>query len=83
MVWRIPAWSILLAALFLPLAGARADPNQQTATGAWRSADDCAKAAFKQFPDYTPESNAKREAMRLECLRNHRLPAPQAAGSGQ
>lgn len=78
----IPALLVLLVAAFQPQV-ARAEINQQNATTAWRSADQCAKDAFKKFPDYTSQSNAHREAFRLECLRDHRLPAPVSAGSPQ
>lgn len=81
MARRVPAWPVLMfAAVLLPAGVARAQQNAQTATGHWHTADQCGKDAFKKFPDFTPDSNAKREAFRLECLRNHRLPAP-AAGS--
>jgi hypothetical protein len=64
------------AFVLLPLAAARADPNQKDADAAWKTASECSHAAFKKYPDYTPEGNAKREQARLECLRNHKLPAP-------
>jgi hypothetical protein len=71
MVRRLPIWLLLLAAVSVP---ARADQSVSGASAAWRNADQCAKDAFKKYPDYTPQSNAAREAMRRECLRNHRLP---------
>jgi hypothetical protein len=51
-----------------------ADLNQRKADTAWKAADNCAQDAFRKFPDYTPASNAKREAARQACLRDHRLP---------
>ena len=70
----------VLVALGLALAtGAgprlgRADALQTQSFAAWRAMQECAKQANKQFPDHTPEGNAKREAARQECLRAHRLP---------
>jgi len=68
--------------LTLPLANAQqltpsTNPNpslQQRVAYMWREMRECALLSAKQFPDHTPEGNAKREAMRLECLRANRLP---------
>jgi hypothetical protein len=68
---------LVLGVLLLP-GLARADALQQQSFGAWKIMDDCAKTANKQFPDHTPEGNAKREAARQECLRVHRLPVSAA-----
>jgi hypothetical protein len=73
---------VIAAAVSLPLMAARADPNQKDADAAWKIAGQCASAAFKKYPDYTPEGNAKREAARLECLRNHKLPTPSPTATG-
>lgn len=40
----------------------------------WQQIDKCNRAAIKAFPDYTPESLAKREAFRRNCLRQANLP---------
>jgi hypothetical protein len=64
----------LALAVVIALAPARADEIQRDASAAWKQGDRCAEEAFKEFPDYTPESNAKREAARRACLRDHRLP---------
>ncbi|HUB96483.1 MAG TPA: hypothetical protein VL993_11220 [Stellaceae bacterium] len=77
MSYRASLLAIAVAAT-LPLMAAHADPNQKDADAAWKTASECAHAAFKKYPDYTPEGNAKREAARVECLRDHRLPAPAA-----
>lgn len=51
---------------------AHADNAWKSSEPVWRQSDDCARAAFKQYPDYTPESNAKRDrALRLCLARNH------------
>jgi len=69
---------VLAVAVALPLMAARADPNQKDADANWKTASECAHAAFRKYPDYKPEGNTKREAARLECLRDHKLPVPSA-----
>lgn len=78
---RLPRALPAAAAAFIGIAlaagvpaGARADGYQSQSFAVWGRMDDCAKQAAKQFPDHTPEGNAKREAARLECLRANRLP---------
>jgi hypothetical protein len=70
---------LVAAALTVPAAVVRADVNQQSAGAAWRQADQCAREAMKKFPDHTPAGNAKRDAARRACLRDHKLPEPAAA----
>lgn len=53
-------------------------PVQQQAALVWREMRDCAQQAAKQQPDHTPEANAKREAVRLDCLRRNHLPVTPA-----
>jgi hypothetical protein len=72
-----------LAALWLPTA-ASADQNWKTSSAVWRAMDKCTDAAQKAFPDYTPESNAKREAARQKCLQAGNLPGePSSAPAPQ
>ena len=66
---------LAFAALALP-APAGADEKQQSSDTEWRAMDGCAREAFQKFPDYTHESNLKREAYRRACLRKKGLPAP-------
>jgi hypothetical protein len=40
----------------------------------WAAMDQCAKKAQAAFPDFTPESNAKREAQLQACLEIQNLP---------
>jgi hypothetical protein len=47
-----------------------ADAQQQQSFGYWKGQDNCAKSARKQFPDYTKESNAKREQAFRTCMLN-------------
>lgn len=46
----------------------------------WKLRDICRRNAFKQFPDYTPEGNAKRDRAEQRCLESNNLPTspPQA-----
>jgi hypothetical protein len=58
-------------------APARADDPMRKSTTQWHTMDDCSRQAFRKYPDYTAEANAKREAFRRLCLRNKSLPAPE------
>ena len=40
----------------------------------WKLRDQCRRSAFKQFPDYTAEGNAKRERAEQRCLEGNNLP---------
>lgn len=40
----------------------------------WVSADRCAAAAQKAFPDYTADANAKRDNAMKQCLAQGNLP---------
>jgi len=55
---------------------ARAAEQNQESSQKWRLADACLRAAFKKFPDYTLESNTRRENFRRACMRDNGLPAP-------
>jgi hypothetical protein len=68
--------ALLLAVAAFPLASARADDKLQTSNAEWKAMDNCTHEAFHKFPDYTHESNTKREAYRRMCLRKRGLPAP-------
>ena len=70
--FHLALW-LILAALWLPTP-ASADQDWKTNSAIWRAMDKCTDAALKAYPDYTPESNAKREAARQKCLRGGNLP---------
>jgi hypothetical protein len=76
----LAATLVLAAALVLTAAPrlARADAQQQQSFTAWNQIADCARQAAKQYPDHTPEGNAKREAYRQNCLRQRHLPVTAA-----
>ena len=81
---------LYLMALMLLLGSTQsyADANWTSSNARWRSMDNCTRAAFKLFPDYTKEGNAKRERYRQQCLAASNLPhdesfgAPPASASG-
>ncbi len=66
--------ALLVIGIFGAVAARAGSVREQQAQAAWRKQDECARAAFVKFPDYVPESNAKRaEAMR-QCERENHLP---------
>jgi hypothetical protein len=69
------ASSLAMAGLCLASPPVAANANWQQSSSIWKTLDKCTHAAQKAFPDYTRESNAKREAFRRKCLRGANLPA--------
>lgn len=77
-------WGVLLLLSVMALPGslpAMADASWKTSSAIWKGMDNCTKAARKAFPDYTKESNAKREVARQNCLRSGNLPGDGAASA--
>jgi hypothetical protein len=72
---------LLTAAFSLPAAAQNQNPWKPS-TAVWAAMNKCADAARKQFPDYTPEGNAKREAARQKCLGAGNLPSDVSTYSG-
>jgi hypothetical protein len=66
--------ALLLLSAFA--ASALAAETQQGAVvmRKWAAMDQCAKKAEAAFPDFTPDSNAKRDAQLQQCLENQNLP---------
>jgi hypothetical protein len=64
-----------LAIVLLSLVGTAEAATQQglQVNSNWRTADKCAKEAQVAFPDYSAESNAKRDAQLKACLNSHNL----------
>jgi len=60
----------------LPCGARAADASAQSQEKLWGLADKCGRDAFAKYPDYTPDSNVKREAFRRNCLRSHEIAAP-------
>jgi hypothetical protein len=60
--------------LMLPAAALATTPQGMGMMRSWAATNRCAQQAQKAFPDYTPESNAKRDARLRECLAASNLP---------
>jgi hypothetical protein len=81
----IAAIIIIAAACLAPASGDAQIPgynSRKQSQSVWKLRDQCRRSAFKQFPDYTAESNAKRERAEQHCLEANNLPIspPQAPG---
>jgi hypothetical protein len=64
---------ILVLAVFMP-AVSRADGQGQALMKKWVGSDRCSQQAYRAFPDYTPDSLAKRDLAFQQCLANGNLP---------
>jgi hypothetical protein len=64
-----------LAVMLLLLSGTAQAATQQgrDVNAKWHTADKCAKQAQAAYPDYSAESNAKRDKSLKECLRSNNL----------
>jgi len=67
--------AFLFAVMLLFSSGTARAPTQQgrDVNANWRIADKCAKQAQVAYPDYSAESNAKRDTSLKECLRLYNL----------
>ena len=66
-----------LACLALALPAGAASQQGNLAIKNWKLSDQCAKEAQAAFPDFTAESNAKRDAKLKACLAGKNLPPRQ------
>jgi hypothetical protein len=77
-VLRPAAARLLAGALFViacvPVAAHATSGQGLTAMSRWKSMDSCAVQAQRAYPDFTAESNAKRDAKLKECLAGQNLP---------
>jgi hypothetical protein len=73
----------LAAALVLSTAGAQATQQGQAAVKSWKQMDNCAKQAQAAYPEFSAESNAKRDAKLQECLNSGNLPPRQPLSQPQ
>jgi hypothetical protein len=61
------------AVLLLPVGAGATQPGQ-SAVRSWKAMDNCARQAQTAHPDFSAESNAKRDAQLKECLIGNGLP---------
>jgi hypothetical protein len=73
MIRRI-AYVALLAALAIPVPAGANTLNGNGMVNRWKASDRCAAAAQKANPDFTAESNAKRDRATKDCLAGQMLP---------
>lgn len=69
---KLLAFGACVAMLAAGSTPAYADAVWMNSQRAWKAQDNCAHEAMKRFPDYTPESNAKRDRVRQLCMINGR-----------
>lgn len=74
---------ILTPLLVLAPGAARASQQGVVAMKNWKSMDQCAKDAQAAFPDFTADSQAKRDAKLKECLAGKNLPPRDPLGPGR
>jgi hypothetical protein len=63
----------VLAVVLLFTGTAEASQQGQVVSSYWKAADKCAKQAQSAYPDYSAESNAKRDAHLKACLNGGNL----------
>ena len=64
---------ILLVLAIVP-AAARASQQGVIVVKKWQAMDKCTERSYAAFPDYTTQSNARREALLRACLDGQNLP---------
>ena len=67
------AYSLATVLPFLIGTAEAATYQGQQVNSNWRTADKCAKEAQAAYPDYSAESNAKRDAQLKTCLKSYNL----------
>ena len=66
--------AVVILGLLLALVPARASQQGVGTIRNWKTMDLCAKEAQAAFPDFTTESQAKRDAKLKQCLAGKNLP---------
>ena len=79
---RIAVLLVLLAGC-TSAAHASGTAQGKQVMGRWKTMDVCARQAQKAFPDYSAESNAKRDAAMKACLAGNNLPSREAISPPQ
>ena len=67
------AFAVFAVSLLWPLS-LGATQQGQAALRSWKSMDSCARQAQTAYPDFSAESNVKRDARLKECLNANGLP---------
>jgi len=70
--WKV--WSLATMLALLSSAAEAATGQGNMTVQKWKTMDNCAKQAQAAFPDFTADSNAKREAKLRDCLNANNLP---------
>jgi hypothetical protein len=65
---------LLVPLLVLSPVSARATQQGQTTLRNWKTMDSCARQAQTAYPEFSADSNSKRDAKLKECLRVNGLP---------
>jgi hypothetical protein len=65
---------VFVAAFLAGAASAQATQQGQQTLRNWKVMDNCAKQAQAAYPDFSADSNTKRDAKLKECLSNGALP---------
>jgi hypothetical protein len=65
---------VVFALAALVPAAAHADSQGQQLMRKWTSSDVCSQRAYRDFPDYTADSLAKRDLALKKCLAGGNLP---------
>ena len=74
----------ILALLLARVPGAaRASQQGVVVTKKWKTMDVCAKQAQTAYPDYSADSQAKRDAKLKECLQGNSLPPREPLAPGR
>ena len=69
------AWVIAATVIVAATAAAHATSvREKQSDSVWRAEDKCAHDALLQYPDYTVESNAKRDRATRQCETRKGLP---------
>jgi len=66
--------ALVAAFALVPAVAYASSQAGQQSIAKWKLMDTCAKQAQTAFPDFTAESNAKREARLKACLSGSNLP---------
>lgn len=64
---KIISAAVALAAIAAAGVAHAGSIREQQSVTVWKKQDDCAKAAFLKFPDYTSQANADRERAMRDC----------------